>query len=165
MKSDLEPVSYRLYTFVAGLYLSPLQCGLQSIHVCSELYAYHVCSSGTPSQKMKVFDRWASTDKTVVICSARTSLGVKDTFEILKAAGERYDLPSVLFHEDEESLGRAATATGIIVPDYFYDAKFDEGRPPLGEAFVFERNGTFHFYEPGSPEFEFVKFLKSFRLV
>jgi hypothetical protein len=168
-----EPVSYRLYTFVAGLYLSPLQCGLQSVHVCSELYAHHICYIGEPSSKMDVFDAWAqgAGNKTVVICNARTSQGVKDTYKHLRAAGDRFNLPAVIFYEDEESLGRAATATGIIVPDYFYAAVLDEGRPPFGESYVhtFWDNvdgvDRAKRYDTGTPEFEFIRFLQSFRLV
>ena len=55
---------YRFYSFVANLYLSPLQCGLQTAHAVSNMAKPQV----TPGKwEQNVFNDWAMQDKTIVI--------------------------------------------------------------------------------------------------
>lgn len=155
---------YRLYTFVAGLYLSPLQCGLQSVHVCSELYANHTCYSGKASMKYHVLDEWARMDKTVIICNARTSAGVAAAYRALAVAGDQFNLPSAIFHEDAESLGGACTAAGIVVPSNFWDVTHEDALCSLPQSYVFKGVDADLRYDEGTQQYEFIKLLKSFPL-
>lgn len=45
-------MNYRLYTFVAHHYLSPLQCGLQTAHVVSEIASKLHCIRFTCSRHL-----------------------------------------------------------------------------------------------------------------
>ena len=149
--------NYRFYSFVAGHYLSPLQCGLQTAHAVSNMSV----------EPTKEYNNWAKNDKTIIICNAANSKGVGDTYEVLKRFGDLRELPVSIFHEDENSLNGAATACGIIVPmQYYYNVKFTADVEGGSYYQFFKENGETAgaFYE-GSVDYEFISFLKSFRLV
>ena len=146
-------MAYRLYSFVAHHYLSPLQCGLQTAHVVSELAA-----TGDPRDSTDPFFIWAKDDKTIIICGAGNHIGVVDAFtqfELFNTRLRHLTLPTALFEEDVDSMNGMATACGVIVPNRFYDAVWDETH----QRYTTMHGGT---YDP--VEHEFVVYLKSFRL-
>jgi hypothetical protein len=160
-------MTYRLYTFVANLYLSPLQCGLQTAHVVSEL------SQLQDTEQMHAYDMWASVDKTIIICAAINHAGVKDAFAKLDNMGTVHvkGLPYAIFHEDEQSMNGMATACGIIVPEEFFDVIYESAADNgVVNRYVHSKtdeNGRVHTmfaYPQGSDAFEFISFLKGFRL-
>lgn len=171
--------NYRLYSFVAGLYLSPLQNGLQTAHAVSEMYAD--LEEGT-TKNMDAFRAWASKDKTIIICNALNSAGVGEAYNKATFYGTRLNLPSTVFNEDTQSLNDAPTAAAIIVPRCYYDAQRAQkpaepaffskiaayifgARPVSKVAFTFTDDAGFvHEYDHGSIEADFIKFLKSYRL-
>lgn len=161
-----EKMKYRLYTFVAGAYLSQLQRGLQSGHVGGELAAEAIMTG-----KTDIFLQWASIDKTIIITDAINHAGVKAAYQALGAFGDYFDLPVALFCEDEDSMNGMATACGIIVPETFYDVVLVIQPEGPGSS-VYKHipvNAVeledVTIYKDGSAEFEFCKFLKSYRLV
>ena len=171
--------NYRFYSFVAGLYLSPLQCGLQTAHAVSEMYAHHVSYSGPMAKRMKVFDEWAQSNKTIIILNALNSKGVIDVHLALRPFAPMYDLPLVIFNEDEQSLNGAATACGIVLPKKYYDVVLEKpdpeatpGSPASMPAWVHteldpdnqQPISTTTYYE-GQPEFELINIIKGYRLV
>lgn len=158
---------FRLYSFVANLYLSPLQHGLQTAHVVSEL-------SQLPlgDEPRAIFDDWARRDKTIVILGAGNSLGVREAYSTLSnlVAQLNMELPIAIFHEDEQSLNGAATACGVILPDHIFNARWipslkvpslEDG---LGGYALEDANGGLVVYEPGSPEHNLIAFVKGYRL-
>jgi hypothetical protein len=166
LKGSME--EYRFYSFVAGLYLSPLQCGLQTAHAVAAMSTYPDIRE---EDGISLYQRWAQFDQTIIICNAMNSRGVENTFKALSPFAELFKLPMSQFYEDEESLNNAATAVGIIVPRRFYMAEFQPHTIPQGETFgYFEaapngEGGMIITYESTDPEFEFCKLLKSYRLV
>lgn len=112
---------YRLYSFTANLYLSPLQLGLQTAHVVSEI-SRRSHSYGQYSKN--VYADWADQDKTIIICGAMNHRGVKDCWAEIERINGALGLPAAIFHEDEDSMNGMATACGVIVPQRLYDAKF-----------------------------------------
>lgn len=175
---------YRLYSFVAGLYLSPLQSGLQTAHAVSEMHSdlladrlvYRLVPRTKPRE---VFDEWAQNGKTIIICNALNSAGVEEAYTRLQYFGEKLDLPITIFHEDEQSLNGAATATAVVVPEHFFDAKphvfhkshgfwkslFTKETVVSSKACIYTKaDGTTQRYEEDSVEYEFIAFLKSYRL-
>jgi hypothetical protein len=117
--------TYRFYSFVAGLYLSPLQRGLQTGHAISEMHADLLLNPDNHSQRT-MYDHWATHDKTIVICDALNSAGVVEAYhKLTHLVRDLQQLPVTIFHEDTASLNNAPTATGIIVPDYLFDARKD----------------------------------------
>jgi len=146
-------MTYRLYTFVAHHYLSPLQCGLQTAHVVSEL----AVGSDQRSTDNTYFT-WAEFDKTIIICGAGNHAGVLDAYQQFEIFNDQLSrpLPLVLFEEDVASMNGMATACGIVIPSRLYNVVWDmehhnyvapEGETPLTVA-----------------EQAFVAYLKSFRL-
>ncbi|WP_407305885.1 hypothetical protein [Acinetobacter sp.] len=181
--------SYRFYSFVAGLYLSPLQRGLQTAHAVSEMHADLIASDmfpldNTPSIERKAFDNWAQNDKVIVILDALNSAGVIAAYDKACFFAETLKLPTSIFYEDEQSLNEAATAAAIVVPDYFYEAYHVIDTPsyngfwkslfskPENPKIMFRyerRNDVGEVietidYERSSREYDFISFLKSFKL-
>lgn len=151
-------MNYRLYTFVAHLYLSELQRGLQTAHVVSEMYATKQCGKAR-----QAFGDWAENDKTIIICGAGTHSGVLACYAELKRTGDdALCLPSAIFREDEDSMNSMATACGIVVPQKYWDAKFDVD----SQSYMYcdEINKYWLFYPLTHVEGQFIQHLKSFRL-
>ena len=109
-------MNYRLYTFVANHYISPLQCGLQTAHVVSELSQF---KTNTP--QWQKFNAWAFNDKTIIICGAGNHAGVVSCFAELDRLCAQLGLPVAIFREDEQSMNGMATACGVIVPEKYWN--------------------------------------------
>lgn len=145
-------MQYRLYSFVAHHYLSPLQCGLQTAHVVSEMSRYG----------NSIYTNWAENDKTIIICGAGNHAGVMEAFTQLRAHNNALShadicdpLPQALFLEDEQSMNRMATACGIVVPARYYDAVWDDYQ----DCYTPADGGAYAMVEHA-----FISYLKSFRL-
>ena len=154
--------NYRFYSFVAGLYLSPIQCGIQTAHAVSEM------SVTTPVHLMPIYNAWAEQDKVLIVCQAVNHAGVMSAYEQLQMFGEALSLPVTVFFEDEQSMNSMATAAGIIVPEIYHSAKAVR-IPNIDEIIAYQftsdedpsQNYTFH---KGDKAFAFIEFLKSYRL-
>lgn len=119
-------IEYRFYTFVASLYLSDKQKGIQSAHVLGEMitlylsaeppHAKHVSPDGYYVNSRDMITQWAALDKTMLMKGASTSGEVLRIWTQLAPAG----YPFALFSEDQESLGGAITACGVILPYYVW---------------------------------------------
>jgi len=164
-------MTYRLYTFVANLYLSDIQKGIQTAHVVSEMAEQVASQKGEDLGSYQKYFEWARNDKTIIVCGAGTHKGVLDAFAELQRTGtSALRLPSVLFREDEDSMNGMATACGILVPQQYYDAKYVPDTEWVQGALVGrweyfdEVKGGFYTYPPSHPEGQFIQFLKSFRL-
>ena len=163
----MNPKNYRFYSFVANLYLSPIQCGIQTAHAVSEMSSkYNVLTHGTGQRDM--FNDWATIDKTIIVCAAINHAGVLDAYAKLQHFGAALGLPVTIFHEDEQSMNGMATAAGVIVPMEYYDAKFCERKElyQAGPCYIYTDPQSLETvtYEEGSIWFDFIQFRKSFRL-
>lgn len=162
--------NYRLYSFVANHYLSPLQHGLQTAHVVGELICNYNCLSGEASTRTRAVQDWAERDKTIIICGAGNHLGVLNCFETLKLFSSRLDLPCVIFHEDEQSMNRMATACGVVVPEKFWNVSREAppGEPDDRNYWLYVETAgtkyTYHRYYDGTPEAQFIDHIKQYRL-
>lgn len=107
----------RFYSFVAGLYLSELQKGLQTGHAISEVLAVY----DIDSPEFRVYHEWAKNHKTIIILNALNHGGVVSVYQRLKDLADILGLPVVQFNEDEVSMNAMATAAGIVLPAELYD--------------------------------------------
>lgn len=119
-------IEYRFFTFVASLYLSDKQKGIQSSHVLGDIVAQYMVhknpeviavpggESGTSVTRADMVGQWAGIDKTMIVKSANTSGEVGRIWA--EIATITNDFPFAMFREDQESLGGAATAVGIVLP-------------------------------------------------
>lgn len=161
----------RLYSFVAGNYLSNLQKGIQTAHGVSELFSvYH----GDSEQKNKLV-YWANNAKTIIVLNAFNHQGVVDTYDKLVGLAGKLELPITIFNEDGVSMNNMATCTAIVVPRHLYDVKkkfnsvqYNSIKPPESYEYVYvheDENGTqINTYEGGMVEYEFIEILKSYPL-
>ncbi len=162
-----SPHNYRLYSFVANHYLSPLQCGLQTAHVVSEIV------TNISNRHDGTFMDWAALDKTIIICGAGNHQGVLDCWAEIKCTGiDTGFMPGAIFFEDEQSMNGMATACGVIVPQKYWDVVYEDGiQNGLGyERYVHavkDINGTVTQlieYPLTHPEGMFIKHIKGYRL-
>lgn len=161
--------NYRLYSFVAGLYLNELQKGLQTAHVVSELSQFKVNTA-----QRAVFDSWASTDKTIIILNALNHGGVVQLESVLSELATSLGLPCAMFREDEISMNGMATAVGIVVPEKYYSAVPYYERNIFGGQWVNGEqqgwtytepdNGEVFVYGLNTTEGKLISTLKSYRL-
>lgn len=159
-------MSYRLYSFVANAYLSPLQCGLQTAHVVSEI----VCD--ITSRHDGTFMEWATKDKTIIICGAGNHNGVVDCWTELKRTGiDPGFVTGAIFYEDAQSMNGMATACGVIVPEMYWGAVFerfvDTGVEDRWVWAKKDENGMTIEIKPyplTSPEGQFITHIKNYRL-
>ena len=102
----------RLYSFT-NYYLSPLQLGLQTAHVVSDMFALHPDNRG--------LQVWAAVHKTIIILNGGNSADIDTLGDQLGVLANKLGLAAATFHEDGPSLNHAATACGIIVPPNIYE--------------------------------------------
>lgn len=174
--------NHRLYTFTANLYLSPLQCGLQSAHVVGNIAATmdHLELANFDSiRTSQAFHDWAHLDKTIIICAATNHAGVEACWAEIERINTALLLPAAIFHEDEDSMNGMATACGVVVPAKYWDTQFSKEE----SMWLDHPNGTrtkhvsaqaywFHQDERGyetryylsHAEGQFINLIKSYRL-
>lgn len=158
--------NYRLYTFVAGNYLSDLQKGIQTAHVVSDL-SQECYNPETPQGIM--YATWASVDKTIIVCNAMNHFGVQQAYTGINEFKD-LKLPFTIFYEDEASMNEMATAAGVIVPQKYYDVKFNPRLSGSGGSWEHtDADRNLHIYtdigtDEDTLEFRFITLLKSFRL-
>jgi len=156
-------MNYRLYTFVAHHYLSPLQCGIQSAHVVSELANLHRVAD---EQKRQIFELWAGLDKTIIVCGAGNHEGVVTCWANLANLTPSFDLPFAIFNEDERSMNRMATACGVIVPQKFWDVTFEKEENVWVHKDTYSGDEpVYHYHGQDSIEGRLIDYIKSHRLV
>ena len=154
--------NYRLYSFVANGYLSPLQCGLQTAHAIAEMSIKY----SDDTQADHAYRTWAGEDKTIIICAAFNSKGVIDCVSELNRTCSALALPVSIFYEDIDSLNGAPTACAVVVPQKYWDVKpvysVFEG-DTIGWQFIdTELNVTK--FPLTHPEGQFIDHIKGYRL-
>lgn len=152
---------YRLYSFVANGYLSPLQLGLQTAHAVADMSVKY----NDDNSEDQAYRTWACEDKTIIICGAFNHDGVLNCFEELRECGRALRLPTSVFFEDQSSLNGAATACAIVLPRALWDVKSEKNAD--GETIVWKYiSNAFDpkFYFPDSIEFRLISHIKEYRL-
>ncbi len=105
----------RLYTFV-NYYLSPIQHGIQTAHVVSELSVKYY----NPSSHHYMLYDWAKNHKTIIVLNGGNQANLQEILLFLSDPDNQY--PYTHFCEDEQSLNNALTCVGIVIPEYVYEA-------------------------------------------
>ncbi len=162
-------LNYRFYAFVANLYLSPLQCGLQTAHVVADMSM----SFTDEDEASEAYIQWATSDKVIIICGALNHGGVTNCYDTLLNFRLPIELPIDIFYEDEISMNGMATACGVVVPNIYFDAVYDAGEsdPCLdqtvyGPAYIYtdKETGDYIRFPLSSQEGQFIQHIKSYRL-
>jgi hypothetical protein len=164
--------NYRLYSFVANGYLSPLQHGLQTAHAVGDMSVKY----NDDDHADHAYRTWAGQDKVIIICAAFNSKGVLDCFaELKRTGGDALCLPVSIFFEDEDSLNGAATACAVVVPQQYWDTRFVpppepkfsgyDVNPLMGKwVYLDAATGREKEYPLTHPEGQFIDHIKKYRL-
>lgn len=162
LKEIIPMSNYRLYSFVANAYLSPLQCGLQTAHVVSEI-------SKRDRIRFDTYTEWAEKGKTIIICGAGNHKGVVDCWnELLRTGIDTHFVTGAIFREDEQSMNGMATACGVIVPEKYWNTvpyKIKEDQDKIeGWKYICPITFEHTLYPLTHPEGQFIDCIKQYRL-
>ena len=100
--------------FFGNMYLSSIQQGIQAAHCISDIFADHDDNFTTES-KMYLMD-WAKNHKTMILLNGGFSEAIMELAEFFHDGTNPY--PWGVFREANESLNRAVTCAGIVLPEF-----------------------------------------------
>lgn len=170
----------RFYTFV-NFYLSSIQQGVQSFHVCHEMfnkYPYNQdielddwCRPDSLAIEHRLHD-WSSNHKTLIVLNGGANTDIENVYYTLDRLSKNlsFPMPFTKFNEDEKSLGGIITACGCVLPEEIYNAVDSRKAAPFFDAldsvlvdayYYIEDDKVVKRYVPGSPEHELIALLKS----
>lgn len=115
-------VNWRGY-FFTNMYLSSIQCGIQSAHAIHSMYSKY---RNSPRQ-IKTLNQWADYDPTMIVLNGGSSEDLWSLYQTINQT--RY--PKVLWTESEAALNSATTCVGIVVPDIIYKPASELRRRPF----------------------------------
>lgn len=150
----------RLYSFVNGLYLSPIQHGIQTGHCAVDLVRKYTRLQR--SKHTNMVNEWADIHKTFIILNAVNLAGLKNVERIVSET----PLPFQTFHEDVDSLGGLLTCVSVVVPENIYTATaekvfIDDVQWVLADGRVIRKDSV----EDDGLTFEFVNLIRTSRMV
>lgn len=112
----------RAYFFV-NMYLSQLQCGLQTAHCLAEMFTKYVPLFNKTNelvwQQNTILHHWATDHKTIIILNAGYSQELRSLIRFFETFEN--PLPWAYFSESDDALDGALTCVGIILPEEFYE--------------------------------------------
>jgi hypothetical protein len=162
----------RFYTFV-NFYLSSLQQGIQSFHVCHEMFMKYQDPIFDP-ETSRLYD-WAKNHKTMIVLNGGANQDILDKYLFLsrEAGAFSFPAPFTSFSEDEYSLGGVMTAVGIILPEEIYSAvdhttawrMVKAVYPEKSADFLNEAEYTFYFIKDGKITNRYPKDCPEWRLI
>lgn len=106
----------KLVILINNQYLSPAQCGVQAVHVCSDMYGKYNNDAESYPIELSMYNDWATNHKTAVILKGGNCVTLTDSWKILEQYAYFLHLPIHAFHEDA-TLNNALTGVGIILPE------------------------------------------------
>jgi hypothetical protein len=112
----------RFYAFT-NFYLSSLQQGIQTQHCTADMFAHYETFKHTDEHvaiARELLLDWAIIHKTTIILNGGNSADLESLYQQLLPLAVDQDLPYQKFHEDEQSLNRALTCVGIVLPEPIY---------------------------------------------
>lgn len=131
------------------MYLSSLQCGLQSAHVVAEMFIKYPYvgskhAEGLAFESPYFLHEWATDHKTMILLNGGYSESLHTLVEFFNTKDNPY--PWAKFHEGQDALDGALTCVGIILPEKIYSnveivAEASTAYSTLSTAEVFHRLG------------------------
>lgn len=108
--------------FLCNMYLSGVQCGIQSAHVVHELFTKYNRKEDPGHEALWL---WAEEHKTMILLNGGYQSELQNFYDSLlrQAQLDGHNMyPYACFHEEEAALNGALTCVGIILPEPIYDA-------------------------------------------
>lgn len=109
------------------MYLSSIQQGIQTAHVCSALTSEY---RGSRCAASKLLREWEDRDRTIIVLNGGAAGDIEDGFNRMcnvgTALGKRSPYPFSIFYEEPGAIHGAAdapTAWGVVLPPEVYLAK------------------------------------------
>ena len=161
----------RLYTFT-NFYLSPIQHGIQSAHVLSDMFVKYKYNH----KKSSIVYDWAEHHKTMIVLNGGANVDLQYIDDEFEKIGDALIYPFTQFYEDKVSLNNLLTCVGIVLPKEIYDAisyekmlsKFEMTNFPdfpddykLDFFYHNTDTGELIRYRKDSPEWKVISILKS----
>lgn len=109
-------MTLRCYCFT-NMYISPIQCGIQSAHCIAELFVKY---KHTVSEKGRILDSWSIYDKTMIVLNGGYQSRLLELDQHFSADQNIY--PHSIFKEEQDALNGATTCVSIVLPDKIFDS-------------------------------------------
>ena len=105
--------------FLCNMYLSSIQCGIQSAHVVAEMFIKY---RGLAAESTLI--EWATNHKTMILLNGGYQSELEEFYNYVLTAGrdQTNHYPFAIFHEELDALNGATTSVGIILPEKVYAA-------------------------------------------
>jgi len=147
------------------MYISPIQVGIQSAHVTSELFTKYT-DELHPEHISQLYD-WATNHKTLICLNGGYGANLHSLVE--RFDEKRCTFPNAKFHESQDALDGAITCVGIVLPERIYEtaAAIRSDRTRNSEIPIYiqiERNWEYNGYYFTEWELDFMIELNKFRL-
>lgn len=101
--------------FFTNMYISSLQCGLQSQHCTAALFVRY----NNEGNKKDILYDWATNHKTTIILNGGPSVELQNLTTAFNTGANPYPWES--FNESVDALGGIMTCVGIILPPRIYE--------------------------------------------
>lgn len=131
----------------------------------------HLGRKVTVNTMHAMYEEWAETEPTIIVCQGGNVAMLTDLFARLKPLAVALNIPCVKFHEDEQSLGGVITSVAVLVPDTLFDVdvvmETDTTQTPtkFGQRVQhFVTKDGLHTYKPGHIQHDFLSIVKNARL-
>jgi len=105
--------------FFCNFYLSSIQQGIQSAHCLHELFVKYPINHDEASALLW---EWATSHKTMIVLNGGNSADLNNMVVSLEKLANEAQIPFTSFSEDEQSLNRAITCVGMVLPERLYEA-------------------------------------------
>lgn len=107
----------RGYFFVNALYMKEIQWGIQSLHTVADMFVAYPENSKPGSL---LYD-WATSHKTAILLNGGNHFALNELYLGIVRSAIEEGYPIMSFQEDEQSLNRATTCVGLILPTHLCD--------------------------------------------
>ena len=111
----MENTTMRAY-FFTNMYISSIQCGIQSAHATHELFNKYIDHqySSTFQQLMD----WSKNHKTMIVLNGGYASNLQRIYEVLQDQDNEF--PFAKFNEEMDSLNGALTCVTVVLPERIY---------------------------------------------
>lgn len=99
--------------FLTNMYLSPIQCGIQSAHCIHEMFVTYATCNLAPDARSILWS-WAEEHKTMIVLNGGTSDDLQEVFDFLMRGPGGY--PYEKFYEP--GIDGALTCVGVILNEH-----------------------------------------------
>ncbi len=102
--------------FLTNMYLSPIQCGIQSAHCIHDMFITYRTVPMEPATDLLY--SWAENHKTMIVLNGGTSDDLKEFYDFMMLHNDLYPFEDFR----EPGIENAVTVVGVVLPEEMIEA-------------------------------------------